>query len=143
MSQIRAYNDQSVPSVKTSVLGVHKVADKGDKGHMECLTRLTDARDRINCMTPARMSHEPRMDKLVLFTCLCGLQADEPMCRQLITQKDMSLTDTQAAFHHVDQDSKVVAAVESANAAASSLCYMCHLPSHCPRTTRTAMRLRA
>ena len=42
----------------------------------------------------------------------------------------MLLADTQAAFLCVDQDSKVVAAVKSANAAASGLCYTCHLPGH-------------
>jgi len=73
------------------------------------------------------------MDKLVLFACLCGLQADDPMCCQLVVQKAISLANAQLAFLHVDQDSKVVTAVKSANAAASGLCYTCHLPGHLSR----------
>ena len=117
-------------AVWMSVLGIHKASDEG---YMEYLTRLTNARDCINQVTPPGMSHKERMDKLVLFTCLCGLQADDPMCRQLVAQKAISLADAQSAFLRVDQDSKVVAAVKSANAAASSLCYTCHLPGHLSR----------
>lgn len=53
---------------------------------------------------------------------MCGLQ--------LVAQKNISFYDAQAAFLRVDQGSKVVAAVESANAAATGLCIMCHMPGH-------------
>jgi len=126
-----------------------RVCKAPDEGYMDYLNRLTNARYCINCVTPSRMSHKEKVDKLVLSACLCRLQADDLMHRQLVVQKDVSLNDTQAAFLHVDQDSKVVAAVESANAASSGLCFTCHLPGHlskdCPHrgvTSYTAHRWR-
>jgi len=109
------------------VLGVRKAVDEG---YVDYLTRLLDARDQVDRVTPADMSYKEQMDELVLFTCLCGLHSDDPMRRQLVAQKGVSLVDAHAAFVHVDQDSKAVAAIESANAAASGLCYTCHLPGH-------------
>ena len=87
----------------------------------------------IDQVMPPRMSHKEQMDELVLFACLCGLQANNPMRLQLVAQKAISLANAQSAFLRVDQDSKVVAAVESVNAAVSGLCYMCHLPGHLSR----------
>ena len=86
---IRIWNSETRPTRDR----LHKTADKG---YMEYLTSLTDARDRIDRVTPARMSHEERMDELVLFACLCGL-ADDPMRRQLVAQKNVSPADTQGS----------------------------------------------
>jgi len=70
------------------------------------------------------------MDEIVLFAALCGLPADDPMCHQLVSQNNVSFYDAQAAFLRVDQDSKVVTAVESANAAATGLCFTCNMTGH-------------
>jgi len=77
------------------VLGVCKAVDEG---YVDYLTRLLDTRDRVNQVTPADMSYKERMDELVLFACLCGLHSDDPMHRQLVAQKGVSLVDAHAAF---------------------------------------------
>ena len=110
-----------------SLLGVRKLADEN---YTEYLNKLTDAKYRIDRVTPARMTHDEKMNEIVLFAAMCGLPTDDPMRRQLVAQKNVSLADAKSAFLRVDQDSKVVAAVESANAAASGLCFTCQLPGH-------------
>jgi len=103
-----------------SLLGVRKAADDN---YTEYLNRATDSRYRIDRVTPARVTHEERMDEIVLFAAVCGLPADDLMRRQLVAQKNVSFLDAKAAFLRVDQDSRVVVAVESAHAAASGLCF--------------------
>ena len=77
---------------------------------------------------PARMMHKEKMDKVVLFTAVCSLPADDPMCLQPIIQKNISFLNATCCKPegHIPvggsyQDSRVVAVVESANAAASGL----------------------
>jgi len=73
-----------------SLLGVCKAADEH---YTEYLNRVTDTRYRINHITPARMTHKEKMDKIVLFASVCSLPADDPMRLQLVMQTNISFLD--------------------------------------------------
>ena len=77
-----------------------------------------------------------RMDELVLFITLSGLQSDDSLRRSLLTHWNLSLDDTCAVFLRTDQDSSISAGIESANAAATLRCFICrflgHLAKDCP-----------
>ena len=79
-----------------SLLGVRKAADEN---YMEYLNKVTDTRYRINRITPARMTHEEKMDEVVLFAAVCGLPADDPMRLQPIVQKNVSFLDATRRAH--------------------------------------------
>ena len=74
------------------------------------------------------------MDEIQLY----GMRGEDPLRRQLISQRDISFPEVERAFLRIDQGRKVSAAVESANLAAVGCYYICRLVGHmamdCPHT---------
>ena len=65
---------------------------------MDFFNRTSDARDQMNRVTPLGLTPEQRMGKLLLFTAPCGMRSDDPLRRQLVSQKNVCLGDVTAAF---------------------------------------------
>ena len=107
-----------------------------DEPYVDFLGRITDARAQIDRVTPPGLSIDERMDELLLFTALCGMRTDDPLRRQLVSQKNICLDDVAACFLRTDQDASISAKLESANAAAAVHCFICrllgHLAKDCP-----------
>ena len=60
-----------------------------------------------------------------------GLDVDDPLCRQLISQKDVALGDAYLSFLHTDRGEAIkTEAMESAHAALGSKCFLCQSPDH-------------
>src|SRR6267154_477063 len=98
--------------------------------YMDFLNRISDARDQIDRVTPPGLTIDQRMDKLLLFTVLCGMRADDPLRRQLVSQKNICLDDVMASFIRTDQDTSITATLEATNAATAVRCFICHLLGH-------------
>src|SRR5258708_24527053 len=59
-----------------------------------------------------------------------GMCQGDPLCCQLVGQSKITLDNMHASFLRLDQDDTVAAAIESANATITGLCYICHQPGH-------------
>ena len=70
------------------------------------------------------------MQEIHLFIVLYGMRPDDPLCHQLISQRDITFLEVECAFLHMDQDQKHSTAMESTNTATVSRCYICRLPGH-------------
>ena len=115
------------------LLGLRK---EPDESYTKYLRRLSDARDKVDRVTPSGLSPERRMDELMLFITLSGLQSDDSLRRSLLTHRNLTLDDICAVFLRTDQDSSISAGIESANAATTLRCFICrllgHLAKDCP-----------
>ena len=94
---------------------------------------VDDARSRIIRIMPANQSQEEQFDEIALFTILSALQADNPLCRQLVSQKEVTLGNAYSALICTDRDAVVASEVESANVAFSLRCHRCDQPGHYAR----------
>src|SRR5258706_8976 len=70
------------------------------------------------------------------FAQISGSPTDDPLRRQLVSQRNVTYNDVYAAFLHTDTDAKAAAEVKSANAAFILRCYRClqasHIGKDCP-----------
>jgi len=98
--------------------------------YVDLYHRVDDAHSRIIRIMPANQSQEDRFDEIALFTILSTLHADDPLCRQLVSQKEVTLGDTYSAFICMDRDTAVASEIESASVAFSLQCHRCDQPSH-------------
>src|SRR5882757_2254197 len=104
---------------------------------MDFFNRISDARDHIDRVIPPGLSIGQRMDKLLLFTALCGMRANDPLRRQLVSQKNICLDNVMASFLRTDQDASITATLKAANAATALRCFICRLLGHMAKDRRT------
>jgi hypothetical protein len=91
----------------------------------------------IDRVTPSDLSPEKRSEELGLFIIISGLDVDDPLRRQLISQKDVALGDAYSSFLDTDRGEAIKAeAIESANAAFGNGRFLCrssdHFAKECP-----------
>ena len=92
--------------------------------------RVDNAHSRIVHIMPTNQSQEDRFNEIALFTILSALHADDPLHRQLVSQKEVTLGDAYSAFIRTDRDAAVASEIESASAAFSLRCHRCDQPGH-------------
>ena len=92
---------------------------------------IDNACSRITCVTPANQTAEERSDKIALFSLLATLPAEDPLHRQLVAQRNVTLEDAYSSFLRTDRDAAMASEIESASAAFSPLrCHRCDQPGH-------------
>src|SRR5260221_10924368 len=97
------------------LFSIHK---KEDESYVDVYQRVKTASAKINCVTLKVLTAEQQTEELTLFTILNALPADDRLCNQLISQKDISLSNAYHSFLHTDRDAALKeAAEESAHAA--------------------------
>jgi hypothetical protein len=98
-----------------------------DEKYIDLHSRVDNARSKIDRVTPSTLAAEERADELALFTILNALPVDDPLRRQLVSQRGVSLADAYSAFLRTDRD---IATIESASAAYVLRCHRCDQPGH-------------
>jgi hypothetical protein len=99
------------------LFGIRK---RAGETYLDLYRRVDNARSRIDRITPAGQSTEDRSNETVLLTLL---HADDPLRRQLVSQKVVTLDDAYSAFLRTDRDTAVVSEIESASAAFFPRCH--------------------
>jgi hypothetical protein len=109
------------------------IRKKPDEKYVDLYYRVDNARSKVDRVTPASLTPEERADELALFIILNALSVDNPLRRQLVSQKDVTLTDAYSAFLCTDRDAVTI---ESASAAYVPRCLRCdrtgHFADACP-----------
>jgi len=80
---------------------IHK---KEGESYIDLYHRAKTANAKINWVTPQALTAEQRSEELTLFTILNALPADDHLRNQLISQKDVSLSNTFHSFLRTDKD---------------------------------------
>jgi hypothetical protein len=125
---IKAHHVQRDTSLRHEVwMQLLSIRKNPDEKYVNLYSCVDNARSKIDHMTPSTLTAEECADELALFTILTALPVDDPLCRQLVSQKDITLADTYSAFLHMDRDTVTI---ESANAAYVPHCHRCDQPSH-------------
>jgi hypothetical protein len=128
---IEALHEQKDASLRHGAwMGLLGLRQGEDEGYCKYLRRLSEARSRVDRVTPASLSAEERMDELVLFAALSRMRPNDPLHQSLLTHRNLSLTDLSAIFLRTDQNSALSAAFESANVTSTSRCFTCRLVGH-------------
>ena len=61
------------------------------ESYLDLYRRIDNARSRIGRITPATQTKEQRSNEIALFSLLSALPVDDPLRRQLVAQKDVTL----------------------------------------------------
>ena len=110
------------------LFSIHK---KEDESYIDLYQRAKSANAKINRVTPRALTAEQRSEELTLFTILNALPADDRLRNQLISQKDVSLSDAFHSFLRTDKDTALKGATkELAHAAFGRNCFLCKSPNH-------------
>jgi len=109
------------------LFGIRK---RPEEAYLDLYRRVDNSHSRIDCITPINQSSEDHSNEIALFTLLSTLHADDPLCRQLVSQKGITLDDAYSAFLHTDRDTAVASEIESASVTFSSRCHKCDQPGH-------------
>ena len=84
---IEAVHEQKDASLRHGAwMGLLGVRQGEDEVYGKYLRRITDARARVDRVTPADLTPEERMDELCLFTALSGMRPNDPLHQSLLTQ---------------------------------------------------------
>ena len=94
-----------------------------DESYIDYFRRGDSISSRIERITPTTLSSSQLISELLRFAHISGLPSDDPLRRQLVSQRNVTLDDVYAAFQHTDTDAKAATEVESANAAFILRCY--------------------
>jgi len=69
--------------------------------------RIEEARNRIVRVTPTDLTSNQQLDEISLFSALHAMPQDDPLHRQLVGQKDVTLRDAYLSFMRTDRDASV------------------------------------
>jgi len=107
------------------------ICKKEGESYIDLYHRAKTANAKINRVTPRALTAEQQSEELTLFTILNALPADDRLRNQLISQKDISLSDTFHSFLRTDKDAALKGATkELVHAALSRNCFLCKSPNH-------------
>ena len=86
---------------------------------------------KINCVTPPDLTAAQCSEEFGLFMIINSLDSDDPLRRQLISQKDVTLNNTYLSFLCTDRGEAIkTEAIELAHAALGTDCFLCQAPGH-------------
>lgn len=109
-----------------------------DETHVDYFRRGDSIGGRIEHVTPTNLFGLQLISELLRFTQISGLPSDDPLRRQLISQRNITYDDVYATFLHTDTDAKTATEAESVNAAFIVRCYRClqvgHIKKGCPHS---------
>ena len=77
------------------------------ESYLDLYRRIDNARNWIDRITPATQTKEQRSDEIALCSLLSSLPMDDPLRRQLVAQKDVTLDDAYSSFLRTDKDTAV------------------------------------
>src|SRR5258706_233751 len=107
-----------------------------DESYVDYFRRGDGIGGRVERVTPTNLTGLQLIAELLRFAQISGLPTNDPLRRQLVSQRNVTYDDVYAAFLHTDTDAKAAAEVESANAAFILRCYRClqagHIGKDCP-----------
>ena len=109
------------------------IRQRPGESYLDLYHRVDDAHSRIDRITPTSQSVQEHSDEIALFTLLSAIRPDDPLHRQLVSQKGITLDDAYSAFLRIDRDVAVASEIESASAAFIPRCHRCDLPGHYAR----------
>ena len=112
------------------LFGIQK---RSGETYLDLYRHVDNAHSRIDCITPTNQSCKDRSNEIALFTLLSALHTDDPLCRQMVSQKGITLEDAYSAFLHTDRDTAVASEIELASMAFVSHCHRCDQPGHYTR----------
>jgi hypothetical protein len=104
---------------------------KATETYVDFYQQVEAAHQKIDCVTPTDLMPTQRSKELGLFTIINGLDIDNPLCLQLISQKDVTLGNAYSSFLHTDRGKAIkMEAIKSAHAALGRNCFLCRLADH-------------
>ena len=112
------------------LFGIRK---RSGETYLDLYRHVDNARSRIDRITPTNQYHEDRSDEIALFTLLSALHTDDPLRRQMVSQKGITLEDAYSTFLRTDRDTAVAFEIELVSAAFVSHCHRCDQPGHYTR----------
>jgi hypothetical protein len=133
-TEIEAQHQQHDASLRHEAwMQLFAIRRKPSEPYIDLYRRVEAARAKIDRVTPADLTTAQRSEELGLFTIINALDIDDPLRRQLISQKDITLADAYSSFMRTDRgDALKTEAIESAHAALGS-CFLCQSPEHFAR----------
>ena len=110
------------------------IQKRPDEGYVNYYQWTEAAHQKIDCVTPPDLTAAQRSEELGLFTIINSLDSNDPLCCQLISQKDVTLNNAYLSFLCTDRGKAIkTEAIESAHAVLGLDCFLCWAPGHIAR----------